>query len=804
MSKESDSGSIQVSYSSHFPELLETLKQVNRPGDYFSTGMEEAPMPGIRVKNGESLSFPVPAAQAKQLIAAAGEKAPYGRGADTLVDESVRKVWQVAPEHVAITGTGWSRTLEAIVRSVAQDLGCERGCVEIEFYKLLVYEKGGFFTAHRDSEKTGGMFGTLIVVLPSAHEGGQLTIRHAGRETTLHMSATAPSEVRFAAFYADCEHEVAPISKGYRICLVYNLVRTAPAKPEKGATVSTVGWSVPDQRPAVIAVANHLQNWRKQYGNGKTPQKIVYLLEHRYTAAGLSFTSLKNGDSALGSVLRDAARSAGCALHLGIVHIHESGWAEYAGDGGRWNDLEDDFVAGEVYDADETISDWVDTEDEPVSFGAMPLEANELLPPGALDDEDPDEIHFSEATGNAGVDFERTYLRAAFVLWPEENSDSICLSVGLEAGVGRLEALAYGDAEAFARFARVLCSHWKADSFAPSKVTIAEPIELITAHGDPTLLAECLRELVPCHYKGEHNPVIAEAIVHLDDDDAAKILSATMSSSAKQLSASCIDLWNQVATRTKGSRGSLSAGAATLIDVLPKANMQSGWSAVEAAKARWAKPKPEKVNALTFEVCTDFLTLLVKHCSQELCTKAVAAILSNKNVFAADTILAPSLAALVQNGNAFPQDLIAPLWQHAARVIARRSSKPPAPPRDWQQPATWQCSCGDCSSLRFFAVNPNDHILRMPLTKDRRMHIHRIIDDNGLDMTHVTERKGRPQTLVCTKTQAAYEKKRARHAADVKVMQELARIGQQLPGDENRELLTKLLMAIAKVEPGSA
>lgn len=123
MSKESDSGSIQVSYSSHFPELLETLKQVNRPGDYFSTGAEETPMPGIQVKKGEPLSFPVPATQAKQLIAAAGEKAPYGRGADTLVDESIRRVWQVAPEYVDITGTGWSRTLDTIVRTVAQDLG---------------------------------------------------------------------------------------------------------------------------------------------------------------------------------------------------------------------------------------------------------------------------------------------------------------------------------------------------------------------------------------------------------------------------------------------------------------------------------------------------------------------------------------------------------------------------------------------------------------------------------------------------------------------------------------------------------
>jgi len=47
---------------------------------------------------------------------------------------------------------------------------------------------GGFFLAHRDTEKAAGMFGTLIVGLPSAHRGGELVIRHAGREITVDMS----------------------------------------------------------------------------------------------------------------------------------------------------------------------------------------------------------------------------------------------------------------------------------------------------------------------------------------------------------------------------------------------------------------------------------------------------------------------------------------------------------------------------------------------------------------------------------------------------------------------------------------
>src|SRR5690606_9981120 len=95
------------------------------------------------------------------------------------------------------------------------------------------------------------------------------------------------------------------------------------------------------------------------------PRKLVYLLEHHYTQAALSFAALKGSDAARATVLREAAASAGCALHLGIVHIEESGWAEYTGDGDSyrrhryWDDDEDkdddeedptEFEVGEVCD----------------------------------------------------------------------------------------------------------------------------------------------------------------------------------------------------------------------------------------------------------------------------------------------------------------------------------------------------------------------------------------------------------------------------------------------------------------------
>jgi hypothetical protein len=205
-------------------DLEALLANIDRPGDFFVHGFQEAPMPKITVDTVGSLSFPVPPFQAKQLIEQA-ELAPHGRGRETILDTSVRKVWQLPPDKVTIAGTSWSKTFATILSSVKTGLGCADIPVSAELYKLLVYDEGAFFLPHRDTEKTPGMFGTLVISLPSFHRGGELIIRHSGHSTSIDLSTTEPSQLMFAAFYADCEHEILPIIEGYRICLVYNLIQ---------------------------------------------------------------------------------------------------------------------------------------------------------------------------------------------------------------------------------------------------------------------------------------------------------------------------------------------------------------------------------------------------------------------------------------------------------------------------------------------------------------------------------------------------------------------------------------------------
>ena len=53
--------------------------------------------------------------------------------------------------------------------------------IELNLCNLMIYEKGGFFKSNRNSEKENNIFATLIVQLPTFHEGGQLIVKQKGK-----------------------------------------------------------------------------------------------------------------------------------------------------------------------------------------------------------------------------------------------------------------------------------------------------------------------------------------------------------------------------------------------------------------------------------------------------------------------------------------------------------------------------------------------------------------------------------------------------------------------------------------------
>src|ERR1700737_3826073 len=209
--------------------LTDCLRSVERPGDFCVGGLREIFIPALDVDGVGRIAFPLLPVQVERLVAIA-EAAPYGRGEETVVDREVRRTWQVDSAKVRIGGRHWDQTLAGLVADIALGLGVSEP-VAADLYKLLVYDTGSFFVDHRDNEKAPGMFATMVLVLPSLHSGGELVIQHLGRETILDPHPEEPSEIGFAAFYADCVHEVRPVKTGCRLTLVYNLRFGGKAPP---------------------------------------------------------------------------------------------------------------------------------------------------------------------------------------------------------------------------------------------------------------------------------------------------------------------------------------------------------------------------------------------------------------------------------------------------------------------------------------------------------------------------------------------------------------------------------------------
>ena len=228
------------------------------------------------------------------------------------------------------------------------------------------------------------MFGTLVIQLPSNYEGGQLTVCHQGKEIEFNFGGFgACNNVYFAAFYADCQHEVKPVTKGHRLCLIYNLVYTgfdpAPAPPSNQKQISSI-----------VAA---MKAWDEDLDSDDCPNTLTQILEHKYCEASLSFQMLKNGDRALAEVLLQAKKEVEFDLYLSIVNFTECFSATYYG---RGKYTIDDDGDGEVSASNLTTYDG-----EKLSSN-IELEVDSMFPHNFFDDIDPDKEWVQEATGNEG------------------------------------------------------------------------------------------------------------------------------------------------------------------------------------------------------------------------------------------------------------------------------------------------------------------------------------------------------------------------------------------------------------------
>jgi hypothetical protein len=303
-------------------------------------------------------------------------------------------------------------------------------------------------------------------------------------------------------------------------------------------------------------------------------------------------------------------------------------------------------------------------------------------------------------------------------------------------------------------------------------------------------------------FDGTEAAALAEGAKILGPQKCGKLFTALARENAKVFHAGCVTLLHGMVRNLRSGldakwKAPLSRIAAAILVEFPKIEVRGD---PYAGPEWWRTQKARPMDAAEVVELLEGLRALD---SVELHTAAVAVIRGAPAVFDPVTVVVHALQQLpAALGTELASDVVRrPLWLHAAEFLLARSERPPELPVDWRQEVSVSCKCEDCRELQAFVHDPVAKVHRFRVRQDRRQHLHGQIEHHGLDLTHVTERQGSPQTLVCTKTRRSYQRQCALHAADCAAMGTLLGLLEAMTADREIARLAKRLDAAMSLKP---
>ena len=359
-----------------------------------------------------------------------------------------------------------------------------------------------------------------------------------------------------------------------------------------------------------------------------------------------------------------------------------------------------------------TLSNWQRPDGGASTLGDIPVEAEEFSPPDACDDLAPDEEHFHEATGNEGASFERTYRRAALVLWPSDRIFAVLSQAGLPVTLPYLDDLTQrwadsaGDRQSpLWREAHDLAGHmlaqWPTQDWYPRRdkapSNAARMLALLTELNDTALIERFLTEVTAAgvYDKGDNAAIIA-ALDRLPPPRATALIERIVAGTATAAFGASADLLARAAAAWGPERAVSLAGAATrLVEALPG-----------DPASRAAPPEPwQRRSRVDPGVVVDLLTGLGR-IDATLAERSVDHILAWPKTYDLDAVLVPAARRLVGASTTQGTAAIERLRAACVAHLRARIAEPLAPPTDWRRASTLPCHCQHCAELARFLADP--------------------------------------------------------------------------------------------------
>lgn len=687
---------------------------------------------------------PVRAPLAKKLIAVA-RPAMFGRGEQTLTDTGIRDTWELTPDQLMLGGPSWPVLLNGALEHFRDELGLPRTSrLRAEPHSMLVYGKGQFFLPHQDSEKHDAMVGTLVVSLPSAHTGGELVIDHAGESRAYRASK---QDLTLVAFYADCRHQVTPVSSGYRLTLTFNLLCDAET------TAAEVG---PGTELANCLTEHFTTPVAPLYGGRdlRPPNRLVFLLDHEYTQRGLNWRRLKGVDAERGALLRAAAEQAGCETVLALAEVKQT-WNVDVSDSDPWHDYDDEGdpdvdQLNELIDDEITLGWWTSpdgTSGEPISLYVPDSEVCESTPSADLA---PYQSEYEGYMGNYGNTLDRWYRRAAIVVWPRDRAFAARAEAGSQWALHELrDRIAAGDLEVARTAAQSLAPFWK--KVGSQAGLLGTALEVAAGLGVAETAAMLLEPFRVAALTREHADGLAAVAGRYGQEWTREVINGWFRSGHDYGTGR-----HEWIEELPGLCEALCAAGQPAVAGLLTGRV---WHRLGDELRSWITTARTEIRQPQLEMLSSPLTRLLQAADEPLRGEITAALRGY-----GDTVLEclmPALRSVEERCAAGLDALARDCAQRLAAIIAQ----PQRDDDDWS--IAWAgCPCDQCDTLGTFLGSRSRRIFEWPLAKDGRRHVHSHIDLAGLPVRHHTRRQGRPYTLVLTKTDELFTRATtARHTA---------------------------------------
>jgi hypothetical protein len=548
----------------------------------------------------------------------------------------------------------------------------------------------------------------------------------------------------------------------------------------------------------VDKISSLLVDWRNSPGT----QKLAVPFDHRYTRNGLSLDALKGVDRSQAEVLFEAAERSDCVAHLALITLWqhgtaESDWDEYAYRRNRsyhsWSDFDEDddedgdgagseYEMGEIFDTSLLAGHWSNRQGEKVIFVEMRLDETEIVTDTALDAGDPSEEDFEDYTGNAGMTLERWYHRAAVVIWPREKHFAVLCEAGTDASIGGLEAMVERLRQASSThqvaqrqecltFASNIVDAWESAHGRqswdkPDKIDRNIFSGLLCELDDPALVRRFLSQILPVDGEIQLDAAFVKLCKRHGwqkfEADLLVIIAATkvetLIRNAGLLRLLCRQRDKNLERIDLCAR--LCDGFVEALVAFDNQQRDDDWKIQQLDRAKLLISGADAMLAIDAQ---SPLTRLINHA------------LNRRNKYKLNDVQLTAIFALEPRFEKLVVSNEAVLhWLAACRqLLQNRTAKLPEKPADYRRADKLSCTCVDCRALSQFLANPEQREICMPLNKERRRHLHDVINSDRCDLLHVTERSGRPFTLVCTKTTASYGRASNIYERDLK---NLARI----------------------------